>query len=96
MKTTRKLVGLAMLYAIVLSLNSYDYYEPPQLPIEDENNSESSDDSSETEILNQEDKITLYQVEGEDIIKIQDYEVEGELLEFQNDINKHQELWELV
>ncbi|TMM57887.1 hypothetical protein FEE95_00190 [Maribacter algarum] len=96
MKTTRKLVGLAMVYTIMLSINSCDYYEPPELPIEQENTSEFSDNSSEPKTSNQEDKITLYQVEGEDIIKIQDYEVEGELIEFQNDIAKHQELWELV
>ncbi|MFS4493838.1 hypothetical protein [Maribacter sp. 2308TA10-17] len=96
MKTTRKLVGLAMVFVMVLSINSCDYYEPPQLLIGEENSTDSLENSDKTEILIQEDKITLYEIKGEDIIKIQDYEVEGELLELQNDVSKHEELWALV
>ncbi len=40
--------------------------------------------------------ITLYKVSGTSITKIQDYEVSGQLKEAQNDVAKHQEIWELV
>jgi len=96
MKTTRKLVSLAVFLAALLFLQACDYYEPPELLLEQETNSEASDGTSEIADLDAEDKITLYQVVGEDIIKLQDYEVEGELLELQNDVAKHQELWALV
>lgn len=41
-------------------------------------------------------EITLYTVEGSTIVKKTDYKVSGSDLEFQKDINKHNEVWELV
>lgn len=96
MKTTKKLVCLAVPLVALLFLHACDYYEPPELIPEQEINSESSAGTSEIPDLDAEDRITLYQVDGEDIIKIQDYDVEGELLDLQNDVAKHQELWALV
>ncbi|WP_428740318.1 putative zinc-binding metallopeptidase [Tenacibaculum sp.] len=41
-------------------------------------------------------EITLYKVDGDEISKIQDYKVKDKDLEYQKDIAKHQEIWELV
>ena len=40
--------------------------------------------------------ITRYKVDGENIIKDQDFEVTGQALAFQRDTQKHQEIWELT
>ena len=40
--------------------------------------------------------ITLYRVEGNNIVKQQDFKVTGKELEFQKDTKKHQEIWELT
>jgi len=97
MKTTRPLVSWAMLCVASLLVYACDYYEPPQLLIEEESTSETpTDTKNKISAVSDEDKITLYEVNGEDIIKIEDYKVEGELLDLQNDLAKHQEVWELV
>lgn len=44
----------------------------------------------------QEGEITLYKVSGDAITKITDYRVTGADLDFQKDIAKHNEIWELV
>jgi len=41
-------------------------------------------------------ELTLYQVNGNDIIVVQDYPVSGSDKDFQNDRNKHQHIWDLV
>lgn len=41
-------------------------------------------------------EITLYSVVDGNITKVKDYEVTGSDLEFQNDVDKHQEVWELT
>ena len=41
-------------------------------------------------------EITQYIVSGNDIVKVKDFAVSGEALEFQQDVAKHQEIWELT
>ncbi|WP_299835016.1 putative zinc-binding metallopeptidase [uncultured Tenacibaculum sp.] len=41
-------------------------------------------------------EITLYKVEGDRISKIKDYTVTGQDLEYQKDVTKHNEIWDLV
>lgn len=41
-------------------------------------------------------EITLYSVHGEDISKIVDYQVSGQDLVYQQDLQEHQKLWRLV
>jgi hypothetical protein len=93
MKATRKLASWTVLCVVSIFVSACDYYEPPEIPFEQNN---TSDTSNKIRSVSNEDKITLYAVDGEDIIKIEDYEVEGELLEFQEDVAKHQEIWELT
>lgn len=96
MKTTRKLASWAIPCIVALFVYACDYYEPPQLLIEEDSTAKPlTDNTNKTWALADEDKITLYKVDGEDIIKIQDYKVEGALLEFQKDIAKYQEIWKL-
>lgn len=59
----------------------------------DSDNDNSDTDSNAT---GEEGDITLYRVDGSDLVKVQDYNVSGTALEFQNDTAKHQEVWELV
>lgn len=41
-------------------------------------------------------EITLYKVDGDQIIKVKDFDVKGAELELQKDVQKHQEIWNLV
>lgn len=41
-------------------------------------------------------EITVYRVNGDNIVKEKDYEVSGKALDFQKDVAKHQEIWELT
>jgi hypothetical protein len=41
-------------------------------------------------------EITLYEVSGDKITKVKDYDVRGEDLDFQNDRDKHYQIWDLV
>lgn len=95
MKTTKKIVGLALSCFYLFFFQACDTLDPLEILVEEENLLDSMDDSNDPSTL-AEDKITLYAVDGEDIIKIQDYEVEGELIAFQKDTIKHQEIWSLV
>ena len=40
--------------------------------------------------------ITLYKVQGETIVKVTDYNVSGQDLTYQQDSDKHQEIWSLI
>lgn len=57
----------------------------------DDDNTAGNDDSGQ-----EEGSITLYKVEGEHIIKVQDYDVTGQNLAYQKDTQKHQDIWNLV
>jgi len=95
MSTTKKLAGLALLCHILLFVQACDNELSPK-PLGDQENNLNTTDSLNDPSALAEDKITLYEVDGEDIIKIQDYEVEGQLIDFQKDSAKHQEIWQLV
>ena len=59
------------------------------------NNSNSSNSSNSSTIGN-EGEITLYKVNNGKITKHVDYKVSGTDLEFQKDVNKHKQIWDLV
>ena len=83
--------------------NQSEYYDD-----NDDSNSDSEDDYSENENDDYDDfdsdsgseggsgEITLYTVSGSDIVKEKDYQVSGKSLDFQKDVAKHQEIWELT
>lgn len=52
--------------------------------------------SSGTQEEGKEGEITLYKVNGDAIEKVKDYKVTGKDLEYQKDIAKHNEIWDLV
>ncbi len=60
----------------------------PLSPEEQENDKEFEENTGNA--------ITLYGIDGENIVKIRDYDVEGGNLELQKDVSKHMEIWELV
>ncbi len=51
---------------------------------------------SNNQIQGQPGEITLYKIEGDNISKIADYKVTGQELEYQKDVAKHNEIWDLV
>ena len=61
----------------------------------DNQNDENTDNDTGNEVGEQ-GEITLYRVNGEEIEKIKDYKVTGEDLNYQKDIARHQEIWELT
>lgn len=63
----------------------------------DTNADDNSDDSvSDSEAEGGEGEITVYTVDGDNIVKEKDYQVSGKALDFQKDVAKHQEIWELT
>ena len=60
----------------------------------DSDESETPPDDANTE--DGEGAITLYRVDGDNLIKEKDFKVTGKELEFQKDTKKHQEIWELT
>lgn len=56
-------------------------------------NTNTDDNSNET---GEEGDITLYNIDGNNLVKVKDFTVTGSALELQNDTAKHQEVWNLV
>lgn len=48
------------------------------------------------DLAGEEGALTLYQVNGDNIAKVQDYSVSSDLLNYQRDESRHQEIWEYV
>ena len=62
----------------------------------DTNSGNDNSDNGNNNPSGEEGEITLYRVQGESIVKITDYNVTGQDLNYQQDTQKHQELWDLV
>lgn len=60
------------------------------------NGSNSNSGSNGGQAIGNDGEITLYKVNDDAIIKIQDFQVSGQNLTFQQDVSKHNEIWELV
>ena len=58
----------------------YDYYDHYE--------------DTEEENQDEEGALTLYSVSGNQISKIKDYQVDSDYKSFQNDVVKHQQMWE--
>lgn len=96
MKTIRNLGGLCWSWLSLFLFLACDYYEPLEMPLEKEFTLD-TEVTSTGPISNEEpDKITLYKVSGEEIVKIQDFDVAEPMLSFQQDTTKHHEIWALV
>jgi len=96
MNTIRNLCGLLWSWLFLLSFLACDYYEPLEIPIEEELSLDTQGNSSNQISDAAPEKITLYTVAEEEIVKIKDYAVKGASLQFQKDTTKHQEIWQLV
>ena len=87
--------------AFVSCSNDDDFLEKNAI---NQNSGNSSDGSSAGQVtgnqtnnpIGNDGEITLYKVSGDVITKIQDYQVSGQNLAFQQDIARHNEIWELV
>lgn len=67
----------------------------PETPSTDTTNTDNTS-SDTTDSDGDEGDITLYRVDGTNIIKEKDFKVSGKELELQKDVEKHQEIWELL
>ena len=83
-----------------------DAVDPETNDQSDENNNDDDDDwddsnwddddGENSDSAGGDGSITLYKVEGNTISKTQNYDVSGQLKEAQDDVAKHQEIWELI
>lgn len=62
----------------------------------DSTNGDNSEDDFDSESEGGDGEITVYTVNGSDIVKEKDFQVSGKALDFQKDVAKHQEIWELT
>ncbi|MFA8433244.1 MAG: hypothetical protein ACEPOZ_01900 [Marinifilaceae bacterium] len=65
----------------------------PKKPEKEVTNKDNSNNSSNQE---EEGTLTTYRIEGNNIVKLEDHKISDELVSFQKDVNKHQEMWALV
>ena len=97
-----KNIFLVVLLAISISVFnacSKDEIVIPSSSVIDNTNSGSGtngDSSGNSQDEGNQGEITLYKVEGDNITKIKDYKVSGVNLEYQKDLAKHNQIWDLV
>lgn len=93
---------LAMLFVLLFAFQACNKDDSifTETPIEnnignngDQGNNEPDSSNNETSSSGE---ITLYGIDGNNLKKIKDYKVTGTDLEFQKDLQKHQEIWSLV
>lgn len=105
MKNLKNIIAIALLAISITAFNgcSKDQIVVPSSSATDNSNSGNGSSSgnnggntSTGQEVGQQGEITLYKVNGDNIEKIKDYKVSGKDLEYQNDIAKHNEIWDLV
>ncbi|WP_109437098.1 hypothetical protein [Aquimarina sp. AU119] len=79
---------VVFLSIITFSILSCSNDDDGAKPIESTDNNQNEDNSLKN--------LTLYKVDGENIIKQKDFDVTGNALVLQKDIKKHQEIWNLT
>lgn len=101
MKITKNLIVLIVLVSLIASFQSCkkdDTLVKPEEVVDTNGNSseEPGTDENNTETSESDGGITMYRVDGDNLIKEKDYAVTGKELEFQKDTEKHQEIWALT
>lgn len=101
MKNFKKYLSLVVIAISVTFLNSCNQEEIilPQNSASTQTGDDSNtgnDGNTGNNPQGQEGEITLYKVVGDNITKITDYQVTGQDLEYQKDVAKHNEIWELI
>ncbi len=96
MKPIRNLSGLRWSWLFLFLFLACDYYEPLEMPLEEELTIDTEVTATGPINNKESDKITLYKVSGEEIMKIKDFDVAEEFLSFQKDTIKHHEIWGLI
>ncbi|WP_299157997.1 putative zinc-binding metallopeptidase [uncultured Tenacibaculum sp.] len=97
MKKIKRLIIPLFIVLSILVINSCNNDEAIIIPSStaDNSNDSNSEDTSNQEQGN-DGEITLYKIDNDNISKIKDYKVTGEDLEYQKDIVKHNQIWDLV
>lgn len=97
MKKIKRLIIPLFIVLSILVINSCNNDEAIIIPSTAAGN---SNDSNSENTNNQEQgndgEITLYKIDNDNISKIKDYKVSGEDLEYQKDVAKHNQIWDLV
>ena len=88
MTNTRNLVWVFLVAILAFSSCSEGAFYP------DNNTDDSHVDDGHNHSEGEEGALTLYQVNGNDISKITDYNVTGQLKQYQEDYTKHLKMWE--
>lgn len=72
--------------------------EKPSTDGTDETGDVDNGNTDNTDVETEEgfDEITLYRVDGDNLVREKDFDVSGKQLELQKDLTKHQEVWDLV
>ena len=105
MKALKKLSFIYLLVFGLITLNSCSkddsiYDDNLDSGIVDDNNSDDHENDNGDDNNNNpngsQGEITLYRVEGETIVKVTDYNVSGQDLTYQQNTDKHQEIWNLI
>lgn len=95
MKKIKRLIIPLFIVLSILVINSCNNDEAIIIPSSTAGNSNDSENTSNQEQGN-EGEITLYKIDNDNISKIKDYKVTGEDLEYQKDVAKHNQIWDLV
>lgn len=95
MKNFRTLFWTALLSVSCMLFISCSNDEGPLLT-DDGNTSNNNNGNNVGQQIGSQSSITLYRVTQGNILKIRDYRVTGENLNYQRDIAKHNEIWDLV
>ncbi|WP_109302374.1 hypothetical protein [Aquimarina sp. AU474] len=97
MKDTRRWKYIVILFLSVITLtfqscNKDDDAGPEENSNVDNNGGDNENENQSEDLRN----VTLYKVDGENIVKERDFSVTGQALALQKDTQKHQEIWNLV
>lgn len=99
MKNLKNLLWVVVFFTTIIVFNSCEKEDNilPQHTEENIKDDKDNDNNNGQQSNNQSDgEITLYKVANGNLTKTTDYKVTGTDLDFQNDIEKHNKIWELV
>ena len=98
MKNLKKIIWITVFTTAILFFNSCEKEDTilPQHSEENIKDDKDNDNNGQQSNNKNEGEITLYSVANGKLTKTTDYKVTGTDLDFQNDVEKHNQIWELV
>lgn len=99
MKKIKRLIIPLFIVLSILVINSCSNDDTIVIPSNgtgNSNGSNSGNSGTGSQEQGSDGEITLYKIDGDNISKIKDYKVTGQDLEYQKDVAKHNQIWDLV